>query len=68
MIDDDDPTTTAAVVEALAITLRRVATDLVIAARLADLVDLPNGWFTSCAVLCADFAHELHPLNNQEDQ
>lgn len=68
MIDDDEPMTTAVVAEALAITLRRASTDLVIAARLADLVDLPNGWFTSCAVLCADFAHELHPLNSQEDQ
>ena len=54
-----------ALVDVLAMVLRRVASDLVIAHHVATALGAPTEWFTNVAVICADFAHELSPATKE---
>ena len=54
-----------ALVDVLAMVLRRVASDLAIAHHVATALGAPTEWFTNVAVICADFAHELSPATKE---
>ena len=61
-LEDVDP---QALVDVLAMVLRRVASDLAIAHHVANQLGAPTEWFTNVAVICADFAHELSPATKE---